>query len=150
MSIRPRRRDALAPAAGTAAYLALYLILLGGVPTTSGTAEGGTERIEALADGLLDAARAPLSVLFPGLVGARDIASGLPPRGWATLSLAATAALLVGAARRRGRARAVVPAALGLIFGGYALTFGARAGMGPRTPSRFRFNATISFRNSVP
>ncbi len=128
---RLRWRDALAPAAGTAAYLALYLGLLGGVPTTPGAAEGGPGRIDALAVGLVNAARAPVSVLLPGLVGARDLAAGLPTWLEIGLTLAATAALLVGAARSRGRARAVVPAALALIFGGYALTFGARAGMGP-------------------
>ena len=68
----PRRRawvDALAPAAGTAAYLVVYAWVLGGTPS----APGQTGRVEALARGLLDAA--PCAGLGP------PAGAGRGPRG---------------------------------------------------------------------
>ncbi|GAC1473830.1 MAG: hypothetical protein NVSMB9_23140 [Isosphaeraceae bacterium] len=120
---RGRRSDALAPAAGT-----LFFLGLCGVLHHSAAVATSIERNSGIVPGVLASVRAPFAALVPGLVGLSPrTSSGASDVVLITLTLAFTTLLLVEARRNRD-ARALILGGLLLIFGGYTLTFCARAG----------------------
>lgn len=125
---RASRSLRLAPVLGTMAYLALYAGVVG-FRSAAPVPGDDPRHLGDLTRALLDVARAPSSMLLPGLIGHQDdAATGLP--GW--LGLALSGSLLIALAswlHRRPGGRHVVLASLILILGGYALTFVPRAGL---------------------
>jgi hypothetical protein len=119
---RGRWLGALAPMLGLAAYLGVCR--LARVDDVVGES---VRRNLALGPALGATLRAPATVLLGDLVGLR----GDAPRPARPAEMALGAALLLGMAawaRRSRRARPLALGALGLIVGGYAATFGVRAG----------------------
>lgn len=117
---RRSRLGAVFPAAGTAIYLALcsafrYRDVL---------ADGVRRNVE-LQKGLGHALRAPVVVLVPGFFGVSNLEPWLPD----ALEIALFIVGLIGALAwaRRSPRRGLILAGLGLIVGGYGLTYAVRS-----------------------
>jgi len=123
LSSAGRKSAALAPLAGTLVSLALY-----GVTHDRAALASNVGRSAGVWPGLLAAARAPAAALVPALFGLRTWQAN--SQAVAAFQVALTAGALVGLLLRayRGHDRPLILGGLVLIFGGYALTFCARAG----------------------
>jgi hypothetical protein len=117
-----RWRAALAALSGTALALAAYAAL-----HDRAALAADVGRNAGIGPGLLAAARAPAAALVPALVGLRTW-TGSRGATFVQLTLTAGGAAWLTARAVRGHDRALVLGGLGWVFGGYALTFCARAG----------------------
>src|SRR6185312_5917841 len=82
-----------------------------------------------VAPGLVAASRAPAAALVPAVLGLRTLPASGPAGVAMTLLSASGAVFLVARARRHPAERPAVLGGLGLIVGGYVLTYCARAGV---------------------
>lgn len=118
-----RRGAALAPLAGTLFTLALY-----GAMHDRAALASNVGRSAGVVPGLLAAARAPAAALVPALFGLRTWEAN--SAGVAALQVILTVVAVAGLLLRayRGHDRPLTLGGLVLVFGGYVLTFCARAG----------------------
>jgi hypothetical protein len=115
---------ALVPSAGTLVYMAIYFVFR---PAEILAAEG--ERRVTIVAGLCAACRAPFEVLLPGLLGIRLDKSGLPLALILVLLIAGLLGVIWWA--RRSSCRHLIVCGVGLIVGGYGLTYLVRGHYGP-------------------